>query len=54
MADCKQENWNAVLDALRESGELNMFGAPQWLVDNFHITRDEAKQAFTKWTETYQ
>ena len=39
-------NWNKILDDLRVSGEINMFGAPQWLVENFEITWKEANKIF--------
>ena len=47
-------NWNKILDEVRESGEINMFGAPQWLVENFEITRKEADKIFEEWTKTYE
>jgi|TARA_R100001463_G_scaffold28356_2_gene64933 hypothetical protein len=48
-----QENWNVVLDDLRESGIINMFGAPSWLQDNFCVSKKESQQIFNNWTETY-
>ena len=42
------------LDALRESGEMNMYEAPRWLRDNYDLNREEAMHVFTKWTETYE
>lgn len=39
------------LETLRESGEINMFAAPQVLVDTFNITKHEAREVFRKWTE---
>ena len=30
------------LDALRESGEINMFGAPRWLQDTYDLDRKSA------------
>ncbi len=41
------------LDDLRESGEMNMFGAPRWLLENFDLTREEAQYTFDQWTKTY-
>ena len=40
------------LEALRESGEMNMCGAPRWLRDNFDMSRDEANRIFKLWTES--
>ena len=37
------------LDGLRESGEINMWGAPAWLVENFEISKPEAKRIFALW-----
>tara|TARA_R100001460_G_scaffold11574_1_gene26974 strand:- start:121 stop:324 length:204 start_codon:yes stop_codon:yes gene_type:complete len=42
------------LDALRESGVMNMFGAPRWLQDNFDLNRNEARAVFVSWTESFQ
>jgi len=41
------------LDALRESGVMNMFGAPRWLQDNFDLNRNEARAGFVSWTESF-
>tara|TARA_R110000824_G_C14738809_1_gene627196 strand:- start:19 stop:225 length:207 start_codon:yes stop_codon:yes gene_type:complete len=48
-----QEKWNVILDDLRESGAINMFGASSWLENNFAVPRKEAQQIFNNWTETY-
>ena len=42
-----------ILDELRESGTMNMFGAPSYLVDNYGLSKDVAKLIFNKWTERY-
>ena len=41
------------LDQLRESGKINMFGAPKWLQDNFGLSKEEAKYVFLQWVETF-
>jgi hypothetical protein len=41
------------LDDLRESGVINMFGAPRVLMDEFGMTRVEAKETFIAWTEQF-
>ena len=46
------EMWYAELDALRESGEMNMFGAPSWLMENFEMSKSAAKRIFTLWAES--
>tara|TARA_R100001377_G_C3096756_1_gene77777 strand:- start:76 stop:261 length:186 start_codon:yes stop_codon:yes gene_type:complete len=48
-----QKLWNVILDDLRDSGAINMFGAPSWLENNFAVPRKEAKLIFNNWTETY-
>ena len=48
----EQEQWNAILDTLRESGRMNMFGAPRWLNEEFGIPMRQAKEIFTAWTLT--
>mgnify|MGYP003312733170 FL=1 len=42
-----------LLDDLRESGTMNMFGAPRWLLDNGLVdSKEEAREVFQAWTET--
>ena len=48
----EQEQWNDILDTLRESGAMNMFGAPRWLNEEFGIPMHQAKEIFTAWTLT--
>jgi len=43
-----------ILDAIRDSGKMNMYGAPSWLVENCDLTKDQAKEVFTAWTETFR
>tara|TARA_R100001480_G_scaffold145838_1_gene144187 strand:+ start:54 stop:251 length:198 start_codon:yes stop_codon:yes gene_type:complete len=40
------------LDALRESGEINMWGAPSWLMENFEMEKAEATRIFLLWKES--
>ena len=42
------------LDDLRESGEINMFGAPKVLQDAFGITKAESFEVFKAWTESFE
>ena len=51
--DDEQEMWNGELNALRESGTMNMFGAVGYLVDNYGLERSDASRIFTEWTKTY-
>ena len=51
----EQMFWNNELNALRESGTMNMFGAVGWLVDNWvDMSKNEAKQIFYNWTRYYE
>ena len=38
-----------ILDRLRESGLINMFGAPKWLEDNYDLSKEEARKIFMEW-----
>ena len=48
------DRWNQILNDLRESGEINMFGAPRWLRDNYGLEKSEANEIFTAWTKTFE
>ena len=48
------DRWNQILDDLRESCEINMFGAPRWLMDNYGLEKSEANEIFTTWTKTFE
>lgn len=41
------------LDELRESGEINMFGAAPVLQQEFNLSRAEAKACLVYWMETF-
>ena len=49
----KPSEYFGMLDSIRMSGKMNMFGAPSWLQENCGLTREESKLVFNKWTETY-
>ena len=49
-----QEEVNDYLDALRESGETNMFGAAAYLVAEFGVSREEAKFLLLNWMQTFK
>ena len=44
---------NEYLDALRESGVTNMFGASPYLQERFDIGRQEANALLTEWMRTF-
>ena len=41
------------LDALRESGLVNMFGAAPILADTYGLTEKEARGVWSLWVDTY-
>jgi hypothetical protein len=41
------------LDALRESGFTNMFGATPYLMEEFGFDKREASQWLTEWMQTF-
>ena len=42
------------LDALRESGVVNMFGAGAYLEDQFGLSKSEARTILIAWMEQYK
>ena len=44
----------AYLNALRESGITNMFGAAPYLQDAFNLSRAEARDILLKWMESFK
>ena len=46
-----EQEYFAILDDLRESGVMNMFGAPRYLHENYKISHQDAKDIFFKWTK---
>jgi len=49
-----QEQVNYFLDELRESGVTNMFGAAPYIVEEFGVTRKEAKSFLLNWMQTFE
>ena len=49
-----QEQANYFLDELRESGVTNMFGAAPYIVEEFGVTRQEAKDLLLNWMQTFE
>jgi len=39
------------LDELRDSGQINMFGAPRVLQDQFDLDKKEAQEIFSAWAK---
>ena len=40
-----------ILDTLRDSGQMNMYGAPRWLENEFGLPRDKTIEIFELWTQ---
>jgi hypothetical protein len=45
---------NTYLNALRESGRINMFGATPYLMDRFDLSRKQASIALIAWMESFK
>lgn len=41
------------LNELRESGQINMFGAPRVLMESFGLDKKESKEIFVAWTKQF-
>lgn len=50
---CKDEVF-VYLDALRESGVTNMFGAAPYVRDEFKCTIEEARAFLSEWMRTFE
>jgi aryl-alcohol dehydrogenase-like predicted oxidoreductase len=42
------------LEELRESGEINMFGAVSYIEETFEISRNMARKFLTDWIRSYK
>jgi len=47
------KDYYEILDDLRESGEINMYGAPRWLEDNYGLSKKDARQVFKAWADSF-
>jgi hypothetical protein len=48
-----QEKINDYLDALRETGTVNMFGASPYIAEVFGVTQKEARDYLKRWMDTF-
>lgn len=48
-----QDTVNVFLDELRESGDLNMFGAAPYVSDAFGVSKYEARDLVKNWMQTF-
>jgi len=53
MSDVTQRDVNVFLDVVRSSGVTNMFGAGPYIVEEFNVTRHEAKAFLLEWMRTF-
>jgi len=49
----KNAHYFEFLNHLRESGKINMFGAPSYLAKAFDLPRADATRIFWDWTRQY-
>ena len=49
MENITQEEVSEYLDLVRESGAINMFGAGQYIREEFGVTKQEAREFLTSW-----
>jgi hypothetical protein len=49
----EQEVYFEFLDALRRSGQINMFGAPPYLQEVFGLKKYEARDIVVAWMESF-
>ena len=48
-----QDEVNVFLDRLRETGLINMFGAPAYVQEAFEVSKSEARTYVTNWMDTF-
>ena len=48
-----QEEVNLFLDDLRESGDINMFGAAPYVEREFGVSRYDARDLVKNWMQTF-
>ena len=46
------EHW-IYLENLRRSGVTNMFGAVPYIMGEFHVSQDEAREILLNWMQNY-
>lgn len=49
----ENEEMFAYLDALRKSGQTNMFGAASYLEDRFGVSKETASAALSAWMKSF-
>jgi hypothetical protein len=51
--ECVTDKHMDYLDALRESGVTNMFGAPAYVVSEFGVSKEDARTITSYWMKTF-
>lgn len=51
--EVSQEDISSFLDAVRESGKINMFGAVPYVEDSFDLSKKDARAATVYWMENF-
>lgn len=54
MSDEEKQEIFEYLDDLRESGDTNMFGAGPYVVAEFGLGRNEAREVVIEWANTFE
>jgi len=49
----EREDCFEYLDKLRDSALINMFGAGSYLMDEFDISKKDARSILSEWMQTY-
>lgn len=48
-----QEDVNVFLDSVRKAGAVNMFGAAPFIVEQYGVTKHQAKDMLLVWMDTF-
>ena len=54
MARRTQEDWNRILMAIRDSGIINMYGAPRYLQKEYRISKKKSLEVWSAWMLTFK
>ena len=52
MAEVNPADYFDMLTVLRDSGVINMMGAPKYLQENFEMSSQDARRTFILWVES--
>jgi len=54
MTEVNPADYFELLTVLRDSGVINMMGAPRYLQENFEMSRQDARRTFILWVKHLQ